>query len=173
MKKSFGKYAFIMLFLLAGLYTDRYAKKWAFHHLKGKPAVLTIKNFLELGCIENRGMVFGIFNKSDHPHAFISIVTWMRVAVSIAVGIFICIKRRMPFFFLLPLLFIWMGAVGNLIDSFMLGYVIDFIHIHFGNIIDWPFFFNIADAYICIGAGLLVLNGLFNPEKRIIAAPEN
>jgi signal peptidase II len=173
MKKSFGKYAFIMLFLLAGLYTDRYAKKWAIHHLKGKPAVSAIKNFLELGCIENRGMVFGILNKSDHPHPFISIISWVRVVVSIAVTIFIFIKRRMSFFFLLPLLFIWMGAVGNLINSFTLGYVIDFIHIHVGNILDWPFFFNIADAYICIGAGLLVLSGLFNPEKRTLAAPKN
>jgi signal peptidase II len=59
-----------------------------------------------------------------------------------------------------------MGAVGNLIDTFTGGYVVDFIHIHAGRFLDWPFFFNLADAYVCIGAGILVLIGIFSREKR-------
>ena len=59
-----------------------------------------------------------------------------------------------------------MGAVGNLIDTFAGGCVVDFIHIHAGTFLDWPFFFNLADAYVCVGAGFLVLTGIFNREKH-------
>ena len=48
------------------------------------------------------------------------------------------------------------GAVGNVIDRIAHGYVIDFIHAHWGA----AYFpaFNIADSAITIGAGLLLLD---------------
>lgn len=46
------------------------------------------------------------------------------------------------------------GAIGNLLDRLMYGYVVDFIHFYVG---DWSFpIFNIADCAISIGAGLLI-----------------
>ena len=53
------------------------------------------------------------------------------------------------------------GAVGNLIDRIVLGYVIDFISIHIGNIFYWPAF-NVADSAITIGAVLLIYDALKN-----------
>lgn len=51
------------------------------------------------------------------------------------------------------------GAVGNLIDRIMLGYVTDFIQVWFGT---WAFpSFNIADAGITAGAALLIIDALF------------
>ncbi|WP_115710548.1 signal peptidase II [Legionella sainthelensi] len=54
------------------------------------------------------------------------------------------------------------GAVGNLFDRAIHGYVIDFIdlyykHHHFAT-------FNIADSAICIGAGLFVLDVFINKK---------
>jgi signal peptidase II len=48
------------------------------------------------------------------------------------------------------------GAVGNLIDRVRHGYVVDFIHAHWGA----AYFpaFNIADSAITVGAGLLILD---------------
>jgi signal peptidase II len=48
------------------------------------------------------------------------------------------------------------GAVGNVIDRFMHGYVVDFIHAHWGA----AYFpaFNIADSAITIGAVVLMLD---------------
>jgi signal peptidase II len=43
------------------------------------------------------------------------------------------------------------GALGNLFDRVVRGYVVDFIHIHY-----WPVF-NVADVAITIGVGLLLL----------------
>lgn len=48
------------------------------------------------------------------------------------------------------------GALGNLYDRLMHGYVIDFIHVFYQ---DWHYpIFNIADIAICLGAGLLLLD---------------
>ena len=48
------------------------------------------------------------------------------------------------------------GAVGNLIDRIRVGYVIDFLDFHYGRW-SWPAF-NVADAAISIGVGVLVLS---------------
>lgn len=53
------------------------------------------------------------------------------------------------------------GAIGNMIDRFRLGYVIDFIHFQVGSF-DFPVF-NVADCCVVIGAGLLVLATLITP----------
>ena len=51
------------------------------------------------------------------------------------------------------------GAVGNLIDRILLGYVTDFIQVWFGS---WAFpSFNVADAGISVGAALLIIDSLF------------
>ncbi|MGB5246616.1 MAG: signal peptidase II [Woeseia sp.] len=51
------------------------------------------------------------------------------------------------------------GALGNLVDRLQFGYVIDFIQVL---IAGWPFpSFNVADAAISVGAGLLIIDALF------------
>jgi signal peptidase II len=55
------------------------------------------------------------------------------------------------------------GALGNLIDRLMYGYVIDFIQWYYYGYY-WPTF-NIADSAISVGATLLVVQGLFFHEK--------
>jgi signal peptidase II len=60
------------------------------------------------------------------------------------------------------------GALGNVYDRFMLGYVIDFIHVHYQS---WHFpAFNVADCGITVGAALLVIDSLFLEPKRQAAA---
>ena len=47
------------------------------------------------------------------------------------------------------------GALGNLIDRFVHGHVVDFLLLHFGA---WtPFVFNLADAGLTIGPAILVV----------------
>jgi len=58
------------------------------------------------------------------------------------------------------------GAVGNLIDRIRVGYVIDFLDFHYGRW-SWPAF-NVADAAISIGVGVLVLSWVVgqSPESK-------
>ena len=51
------------------------------------------------------------------------------------------------------------GAIGNLIDRLVLGYVVDFIEVYYQSYF-WPAF-NIADSAICIGAGFLIYSHIF------------
>jgi signal peptidase II len=55
------------------------------------------------------------------------------------------------------------GAIGNLIDGFAYGHVIDYILLHTET---WSFaVFNLADSFITIGAGLVILDELVGPKK--------
>lgn len=55
------------------------------------------------------------------------------------------------------------GALGNLIDRSLLGYVVDYILFHLPN---WSFaVFNMADVYISTGAGLIILDELVQWRK--------
>lgn len=55
------------------------------------------------------------------------------------------------------LLLLFAGALGNLVDRVLLGYVRDMIYV---SLIQFPVF-NIADSSIVIGAGLLIIETLF------------
>ncbi len=50
------------------------------------------------------------------------------------------------------------GAVGNLLDRFRYGYVVDFIHLHYSRF-HWHIF-NVADIAITVGVALLILRTL-------------
>jgi signal peptidase II len=52
------------------------------------------------------------------------------------------------------------GAAGNLLDRTMLGFVRDFIDLHWGDAYHWHTF-NLADAAICIGFGLVLYDTFF------------
>lgn len=56
------------------------------------------------------------------------------------------------------------GALGNVIDRLLHGYVVDFIQVHWGS--RWYFpSFNIADSAITVGAGLLILDELLRVRR--------
>ncbi len=55
------------------------------------------------------------------------------------------------------------GALGNLVDRLRLGYVVDFIHLHYGGF-HWPIF-NVADIAITLGAGVVIVLFLFGSES--------
>lgn len=55
------------------------------------------------------------------------------------------------------------GALGNLYDRVIYGYVVDFLDFYIGNS-HWPAF-NLADIAICIGAGLIILESIFEARK--------
>lgn len=62
------------------------------------------------------------------------------------------------------------GAMGNVIDRFIYGYVIDFIHVHYADVWHYPVF-NIADIGICVGMALVVWDMMFLEKKRAKETP--
>lgn len=60
------------------------------------------------------------------------------------------------------------GAIGNLIDRVSLGYVVDYFLFHTPV---WSFaIFNLADAFITVGAGLVVLQELVDWRRSKVVA---
>ncbi len=56
------------------------------------------------------------------------------------------------------------GAIGNMIDRILFGYVIDFIQVWLGS---YPFpAFNIADSAISVGAFILIVSTLLTPQNN-------
>ena len=92
---------------------------------------------------------------------------WFFIILSSAISVFIFfwIKKTEDSnkILLAALSLILGGALGNLIDRSLYGYVIDFIQVYY-DVYYWPAF-NIADSAITLGAGLLILD-MFTSEKN-------
>ena len=88
---------------------------------------------------------------------------WFFLALSIAIGIGLTVwltrLRAGQTLLAVALALILGGAVGNVIDRAIYGYVIDFIDWYYGQW-HWPAF-NVADSAISVGAALLIIDSLF------------
>lgn len=92
---------------------------------------------------------------------------WLFTAIAIVVtcvlSVWLSRLQRTQLKLSLALVLIIGGAIGNLIDRSLYGYVVDFLHVYYQ---DWHYpIFNIADCAITIGAGLLIWDS-FSPDEE-------
>ncbi|RZJ20232.1 MAG: lipoprotein signal peptidase [Haliea sp.] len=91
---------------------------------------------------------------------------WFFTAIGVAAALFILWMLRSHAgqkLFSFALACILGGAVGNVIDRTMHGYVVDFLDFHYGN---WHFpAFNVADSAITVGAICLILDELLRVRR--------
>lgn len=128
---------------------DRLTKAWAQTTLAlGDPQPL-LGDAIRLTRVHNSGGAFGVLARV--PGLFIAVSIVIALAAAIA---FVVLRGRRPWL-RLALVFVFVGAVGNLIDRLTLGYVVDFFEI-----VGFPVF-NVADSCVTVGAALLVLYALF------------
>ncbi len=110
--------------------------------------------FLNFALVHNTGAAFGFLSTAGGWQKFFFIGI---AALATIVIVFMLRKlSRRDWFMQLSLSLILGGALGNLMDRLIHGYVIDFIDFYLGT---WHFWtFNVADAAISIGAVMLVLD---------------
>lgn len=106
-----------------------------------------IKGILSFTYVRNEGAAFGMLQGA---RIFFIVLT---IVVIIAAVWYIIKMRPQSPMEKTALAFIGGGAIGNFIDRALWGYVRDFIMTDF---IDFPVF-NIADCFVCIGAGLYIV----------------
>ena len=127
-------------------------------------SVEVIKNILSFTYVEIRGIAFGMF---AGRRVFFIIVS----VIILAAVVFVVVKTpklsRSAFLKLGGALVI-SGAVGNLTDRIIKGFVVDFIEVRF---IDFPVF-NIADIAVCVGAAMLIIHFLFFDGKNVSSAED-
>lgn len=148
---------------------DQLVKLWAAGPLKNLHGgdLPLIEGVFHFTYVENRGAAFGML---QNARVFFLVLT---VAVLIALTVYMVKKRRsLKRWMRAALALIYAGALGNLIDRAILGYVrdmFDFRLIHF-------YVFNVADACLTVGACMLILFVLieeFRQHKKAKAAAED
>lgn len=114
---------------------------------------VVIPGFFNLSHIHNRGAIFGFFSQSGKPFVYILLTVASLLALILVVYYFFktpSSEKTMK----ISLSLILGGALGNLIDRVIRGYVVDFADFYIGRW-HWPSF-NVADSCITIGAFLLI-----------------
>lgn len=130
------------------LYTKHLIEK-AFAFGDVKP----ITSFFDLVRYHNEGSAFGFLNDAGGWQK------WFFAAISviaIVVMSYLIKKHQSEKIFAWGLALVLGGAIGNLYDRVTLGYVVDFLNVHYQNHY-WPAF-NVADSAIVGGVGLLLLD---------------
>lgn len=116
-----------------------------------------IKGFFSIAYVKNTGAAFGF--GQDGPEWFRQ-VFFLGLPVIFCGWIFILLVKTLkgPFFISLAYALIIAGAIGNLIDRFSLGYVVDFLMFYWKDEVNHFPAFNVADSCITIAAGLLIID---------------
>ncbi len=131
------------------------ATKWAVIEWVPLYGKVPINFFVNVTHQQNQGAAFSFLADQSGWQRWFFVV--LATAVS---GVMIAwlwrIRQEGPIVLMAGLSFVLGGAIGNLIDRAMLGYVTDFIQVWFGS---WAFpSFNVADSAITVGAVLLIID---------------
>lgn len=149
MNSVWKRYGIFSLFTVILIAFDQWTKILAYDKLRIDGPFVIWKGVFEFLYSENRGAAFGILQGQK----------WFFLLVAAAVVIVILIflykmpndKKMFPMFFCTVLLA--SGAIGNVIDRLSRGFVVDFLYF---KLINFPIF-NVADCYVVVAAGLLIL----------------
>lgn len=135
------------------VFLDQVTKYVALIQLSGRPSV-EILPFFNFVLVFNSGAAFGFLNDAGgwQNIFFITLASFISLVFLVMIARLKSSELQLAVAFSLVL----GGAVGNLIDRFANGYVIDFLDFYYGS---WHFpAFNVADSAITIGALLLILD---------------
>ncbi|HEY3176061.1 MAG TPA: signal peptidase II [Candidatus Polarisedimenticolia bacterium] len=151
---------------LAVVGLDRITKSLVLTSLVPAGSVPVIPGLFDLTFVRNPGGVFGLFRSLDAGWRGL-LFTVMPAAAILLIGLYAARVPAHRKVTLLALSLILGGALGNLLDRFKYGHVIDFLDFYWREH-HWPAF-NVADSAICVGVGLLIGESLFGTESP---APE-
>ena len=141
--------------------------QWTKHVVQGKlflhQTIGVIPGFFNLVHVRNTGGAFGIFGGERGGLGSLLFVVVSLIAVG-CILVFFIKTREDEKMISLSLSLVLGGAIGNLIDRFRYGEVVDFLDFYFRSY-HWPAF-NIADSAICIGIGLMALELLRRDYRK-------
>jgi signal peptidase II len=150
------KYVLFTVFLALSLGLDQWTKALARTHLRPlgpwNPKVV-IEGFFNLRYSENPGVAFGMLQQMPGGKF---VLTALAIAAIVLVVMYLRRTDSDATRLHVALGLVGGGALGNVIDRINYGRVTDFIVWHV-KAHEWPTF-NVADAALCIGVGLMMLD---------------
>lgn len=145
-------YEFIVAILI-GL--DQIIKYWVLNYLKGVESIPVINNIFNLTYVENRGAAFGMLQNNQTIFVVVA-------AIASCYGLYYLHTKKVNNLGKIGILLVISGAIGNLIDRVILGYVIDYLDFH----IIWNYVFNLADCFVVVGTILLCIYIITSEEDK-------
>ena len=138
---------------------DRLAKWWAIEALVDEPYGVEILPVFNLILVWNQGISFGMLGGGAVP-------PWLLSVVGLAISLVLVLWLRKVETRLLAAAIglVIGGALGNVIDRFRYGAVVDFLDLHWDDF-HWPAF-NLADAAISVGVVVLLMDALLIGRER-------
>ena len=155
MRKLAPWYALALLLVVL----DQLSKYWVSASF-GYGEARAVTGFFNLVLTHNQGAAFSFLaSASGWQRGFFIVIALVAMVV---IGVLLA-RHSGAKLFCLSLALILGGAIGNVIDRIVLGYVVDFLDFHIAGW-HWPAF-NLADSAITVGAVLLVVDS-FRPGSR-------
>lgn len=142
------KNRFFWIAALTMLVLDQLTKFWVQQNFSLQQTQALISGVFHFTYVHNYGAAWSLF--SGH----VAWLRWLSLIVSVGLIAFAIFGPTLNYWEQLGYGFILGGAVGNGIDRFVLGYVIDFLHF---KLINFPVF-NVADVSINIGLACLLIS---------------
>ena len=140
---------------------DQASKVWAVRNLPLYEPRELVDGLFGLVHVRNTGVAFSLLSNLDPGwvHPFLILATVLAMGAVLAYIAYLPCRGAAP----VGLGLILGGAIGNLIDRARLGYVVDFIDLHWRGH-HWPTF-NVADIGISVGIALLVIHMVYSPKE--------
>ena len=154
LKRNIIIFIIIIFIFILDLLTKNYALDYLMHNHP-----LSINNFLNLTLAFNHGAAFSFLSEAGGWQRWFFII--FSFIVILIIAYITASDENSPY---IAFSFVIGGALGNLNDRIIYGYVIDFIEFHYENLY-WPIF-NFADVAISIGV-ILLLYSMFLNKKEI------
>ena len=120
-----------------------------------------VNEYLDFILVFNTGISYGLFSGGG------DFQKWILISLSILIIIFLLslIRNESTILSKLSISFIIGGALGNVLDRFTYGAVVDFISLHAKGF-SW-YIFNIADMFIVLGVILFILSQFILSKKNV------
>lgn len=150
-KDTFMLLIIISILIMVGIVAfDQITKLLVVANIPLHTSVEVIPNIFRFTYIKNDGAAFGMLDNARWVFMVFS-----SIAIVGVLG-YLFIKKPQSKLLCISLAFVVGGGVGNMIDRFRLGYVIDFLDFcAFPKL--WMWTFNVADSFVVVGAGMLML----------------
>lgn len=138
--------------IIVTVFLDQLTKYLTVLHLKPIDTLPIIEDVLHLTYVENTGAAFGMMKDARWVFMVTSTLAIIGILGYMVYRYYVK-KEKLHWAEALSLSLIVGGGIGNMIDRTILGYVVDMIDCRFINFA----VFNVADSFVCIGAGLMIL----------------
>ena len=168
-KKKPIDYIIYSAIIIVGIILDQLTKWLISSNMEIKQSIPVIQSFFHITYITNDGAAFGML---DGPIARIAVMVVTTLLV-IGFGIYLYLGHADNKLYGVAMAMVVSGGIGNMIDRLGFGFyfneekgigeVIDFID--FCGI--WDAIFNVADSFVCVGAGLLIIALLLDIKEEV------